>query len=184
MARPFLEVLTRTFGARPRLLQNNVASLQAQTCPDWLQTILVDEECRGVSWAQENMANYAHNLQGEYIWILDDDDRAIYPELVAELKTIAAEHNPDVMMVRMNHKERGILPDAAHWGRPPEHGFIGCSAYIVRRELWQAHAAAFIPGTYYSDFTFIKAIFESDPIVYWHYIVASEVQMIGLGKPE
>lgn len=184
MARPFLEVLTRTFNQRPRMLTNNIESLMNQDCPDWLQTILSDEEARGVAWAQENMANYSTHLQGEYIWILDDDDMAIHPALVCELKDIAREHQPDVIMVKMDHKERGVLPDSAHWGKPPVHGFIGCSAYIVKRELWQAHAGAFLPGTYSSDFTFIKSIFDSEPSIYWHDVIASQVQRIGLGKPE
>ncbi len=184
MASPFLEVLTRTFNQRPRMLACNIDSLMTQSCPDWLQTILADEEARGVAWAQENMANYSTQLQGEYIWILDDDDMCNRKTLVCELKEIAGQRDPDAIMVKMDHKERGVLPDEAHWGKPPEHGFIGCSAYIVKRELWQAHAGAFLPGTYYSDFTFIKSIFDSEPNVYWHDVIASRVQKIGLGKPE
>ena len=180
----FLEVITRTFNQRPRMLARNVASLHGLTDADWMQTILVDEQGRGVAWAQENMANYSTQLQGRYIWILDDDDMCIRRTLLSELKTIAEDHDPDVIMVRMDHKERGILPDRAHWEAPPVHGFIGCSAYIVKRDVWQGHAGAFIPGTYYSDFTFIQSIFESGQRIYWHDVIASQVQAIGLGRAE
>lgn len=180
---PFLEVITRYF-KRPRMFRLNRLSLQVQTCQDWMQTVLIDNLGQGVAWANENLGAWAPKLQGEYIWILDDDDQCIRPTFVAELLAIATELNPDVIMVKMDHKERRVLPDVAHWGQPPAHGFIGCSAYVVKRQVWQQHAAAWYPGTYYSDFNFIAAVFNSGPKVYWHDVIASEVQRISLGQPE
>jgi hypothetical protein len=72
----FLEVLTRCY-RRPGLLAANQASLRAQTCADWTQTLLVDEEGRGIAWSYVNMAGYAPHLVGEYVWILDDDDLCV-----------------------------------------------------------------------------------------------------------
>ena len=74
---------------------------------------------RGVGWSYENLAAYADQLQGEYIWILDDDDMCTRRTLVYELEQIAQSDNPDVIMVRMNHQERGILPDAQGWRSTP-----------------------------------------------------------------
>lgn len=179
----FLEVLTRCY-KRPVMLGNNRRSLAAQTDPDWEQVFLDDVVGRGVPWAQENLAHYSTHLRGRYIWILDDDDQCIRPTLVAELKAIAAAHDPDVIMVKMDHGIRGILPDVGYWGQPPVCAHVGCSAYVVRREVWQAHAAAWLPGSYASDFNFINAIFASNPRVYWHEVIASEVQRISLGYPE
>jgi glycosyltransferase involved in cell wall biosynthesis len=182
MAR-FLEIVTRYF-LRPALLAKNKASLAAQTDDDWQQTLLIDSIGRGINWASENLGMYAPNLVGQYIWLLDDDDECIRPTLVAELKQIVAEHQPDVIMLKMDHGPRGILPDADTWQQPPVHGYIGCSAYVVSRELWLRHCMAWLPGEYHSDFNFIATVFAHQPLVYWHDVVASRVQQIGLGRPE
>ena len=181
---PFLEVLTRTFGKRPHLLAINQESLRRQTDSDWIQIILMDAEARGIGFATEQMAAYAPNLVGEYIFCLDDDDTCICPTLVADLKRIAAEHNPDVIMLRMDHGGWRILPGADTWGQAPVVGRIGCSAFVVRRPVWQAHAGAMVPGHYASDFDFINSIWHAEPAVYWHDVVASRVMRQSFGRPE
>lgn len=179
----FLEILTRCY-KRPKLLAVNQKALAEQTDTDWVQTLLRDEVGRGVGASYVRLAAYAPYLVGEYVWILDDDDMCIRPSLVAELKTIAQIDNSDVVMVRMDHGPRGVLPRADQWGKWPECGGIGVSGYIVRRDVWQAHAHAFLPGHYAADFDFINAIFTSGASVHWHNVIASRVQVIGLGRPE
>jgi hypothetical protein len=167
------------------MLARNMASLKAQTCDDFRQTFLVDEVGRGVGWAAENVAMYAPHLVGRYIWLLDDDDECIRSTLVAELKQIAAQHDPDVIMLQMNHGAAlGILPRLGDWGQKVTLGGVGCSAYVVRRQVWLAHATAWLPGMYHSDFNFIAAIFEAGPAIYWHKVVASRVQRVSTGRAE
>jgi len=180
---PFLEVLTRCY-QRPRMLAINRASLWAQTDPDWGQTLLVDDVGRGINWATENLAAYAPKLIGTYVLILDDDDMLICPTLVADLKCLAAEFDPDVIMLRMDHGGGVVLPDDDTWGHGPVLGRIGCSAFVVRRAVWQAHAGAMVPGQYHSDFLLIEAIWRDDPRVYWHNVVASRVMKQSFGQPE
>lgn len=179
----FLQILTRCF-RRPRLLMANLRSLEAQTDPDWQQSFLVDGEGRGVGPAQTMLANFAPYVSGEMIWILDDDDKCVRPTLVQEVKAIAAEHQPDCVMVRMDHGQGRILPDDAHWQRPPALSYIGCSAFIVKRQLWQRFAPVFAGAKYTSDFDFIEAVFGSDPEVYWHDVIASQAQRVSVGMPE
>jgi len=179
---PFLEILTRCY-KRPTMLAANQASLRAQTDGDWVQTLLVDEVGRGIAWAHEHMAAYAPHLVGDYIWILDDDDLCIWPQFVAGLKSIAKQHDPDVIMVRMDHGYGRILP-SARWGRSPQVSEIGTSAYVVRRAVWQAHAGAMAPGKYTSDFEFIDSIWQAVPAVYWWDVIASRVQVQSLGAAE
>lgn len=183
MAAPFLEILTRCY-KRPRMLAVNQASLRAQTDPDWIQTLIVDDVGRGMAWAQENLAMCGPRLAGNYIWILDDDDECILPSLVADLKWIAEARRPDVIMLKMDHAERGVLPDDPYWGDTIEAGHVGCSAYVIKRDVWQAYAWAWVPGAYDSDFNFIAAIWADQPRVYWHNVIASRVQRISLGRPE
>jgi hypothetical protein len=84
----------------------------------------------------------------------------------------------------MDHGKMGVKPDNGYWGKPPEGGHIGVSAYVTRRDVWQQHAGAFLSAHYASDFDFISAVFASRPAVYWHDVVASRVQRISHGAPE
>lgn len=148
-----------------------------------MQTFLVDATGRGIGWSYDNLAAYAPQLTGDYIWLLDDDDCCIYPELVTGLRTIVDECNPDVVMVRMDHGPLGILPSVG-WGHFPAQGDIGCSAYIVRRSLWQAHSPAMTPGHYASDYDFFRSFMRDCPRICWWDIVASRVQRISNGRAE
>ena len=179
---PFLEVLTRCH-KRPLMLSVNRTSLLMQTCDDWMQTLLIDNEGRGIPWATENMAAYAPSLVGDYVWILDDDDTCIMPDFVEGLRRIATEHDPDVIFVRMDHGSGRILP-TKYWGQAPRCGEIGVSAFVVRRAIWQAHAGALVPGKYTSDYEFINSIWQAQPSVYWWDVVASRVQKQSLGEAE
>lgn len=86
-------------------------------------------------------------------------------------------------MVRMDHGNGRILP-SARWGKSPQVAEIGVSAFVVRRDVWQAHAGAWLPGCYSSDFQFINAVWQSRPQVYWWDVVASRVQRQSYGAAE
>lgn len=180
---PFLEILTRTFNGRPTMLAVNQVSLREQTDGDWVQTLLVDHNRCGIEWSTENMAYYAPRLVGDWIWVLDDDDLCTLPTFVAGLKEIAVLNAPDVIFVRMDHGGGRILP-SARWGKAPRVSEIGVSAFVVRRDVWQAHAGAWTPGEYISDFKFINSIWQSRPVTYWWDVVASKCQRQSEGRAE
>jgi hypothetical protein len=157
----------------------------AQSDADWVQTFIVDTAARGIGASYAALA--AHPVHGEYIWILDDDDECIWRSLVADMRRIVrAKPETQVIMIRMDHgADLGVLPDDAHWGGPPVQGHIGCSAFIVRRDVWQRYASVFAPGHYASDFDFIELVWRSEPVTVWHDVVASRCQMGALhGAPE
>ena len=181
LARPFLRVLTRCY-RRPQMLMRNIASLCDQTCEDWEQTLLVDTQGIGVGAAQRVLAEHGRYIQGEYVWVLDDDDECTRPTLVEELKGIVSVHDADVVMVRMA-REGVVLPEDKYWGVPPVLGHVTCSAPIVRRALWQACSDAW-GESYSGDYDFIAALFDGNPGVYWHDCVASATQRISHGEPE
>jgi len=178
---PFLEIITRTC-KRPALLAANEASIRRQTDGDYVHTILEDQVGLGIGQAQMQLAGYASQLRGRYVWILDDDDMCTRPGLVAELKAIAAQDGePELIMMRMDHGPRGVLPDDLHWQGPPVCGFIGISAYVVRRDVFVRHRAAWLSARYASDFDFIAAAYAAAERVSWFDVVASRVQQIGMG---
>lgn len=179
---PFLEILTRTY-KRPTMLAANQASLAAQTSGDWQQTLLVDEVGRGCAWANAQLGQYAPQLVGDFIWILDDDDVCIDESLVEQLSLIVQVAAPDLIMMRMDHGPLGVLPDGAHWRKRPVRGRIGVSACVIRRELFQRCAWAW-GDAYDGDFDFIDAVWDAKPIVFWYDCIASKVQRISRGAPE
>lgn len=179
----FLEVITRTFGARPTMLQRNLDSLQAQTDPDWTRRLVIDDAARGVAWAVANLSTV--EAVGDYVWALDDDDVCARPELVAELRTIAQTADwPDVIMVRAYHEKFGLLPNNENWQRRPLLGNVGTSCYIVRRDVWNAYRMAWLER-YDGDFWWIDHLWNQPGLRwYWYDVTAAYYpqQSIGAGE--
>jgi hypothetical protein len=182
---PFLEIITRHFAQRPKSLIRNMSSLDAQTDDDWMQTLLIDDVGRGVEWANRQLGVYAPDAEGDYIWILDDDDECIRPTLVSELKAIVAEHEPDLIMLRGDCGNYGVLPPDTLWEQSPQYARICMSGFVVRREVFQWHADAW-PNDLAGDYAFISAVYASTPEekVFWHDVVAMKIQWKGGGRPE
>ncbi len=174
---PFLEVVTRCY-KRPTMLAANIASLMAQTDPDWRQTFLVDHVGIGVAAANARLADV--EPVGDYVWVLDDDDLCIEPRLVAILKQVMGQ---DCYVVQMDHGELGILPPTDHYGKPPVESLIGSSALICRADVWRAEREAWRSGRYASDFDFANSVFAHwQPT--WLNLVASRIQQRSIGAPE
>lgn len=154
----FLEILTRHHSGRPELLKRCEASLDAQTDLDWVQTLLIDDVGRGVFWANGNLGRYAPRLEGEYIWVLDDDDICICDTLIEDLKRTVAETCADVVMVRGEIHTHGIVPDDEHWGQIPEFANVAMPNFVLRRAVWQKHAGMLaVPRG--ADFRMIHDVF-------------------------
>lgn len=177
----FLTVITRTY-KRPHLLARNQASLAAQTDPDFEQILLVDDAGRGVAWANAQLRDVADRITGEYVLVLDDDDRVATPELIADLKVVAWDR-PGVIMTRMDHGPRGILPEPEYVGQLPPRAHVGCSAPIVRADVWRQCAFAW-GAAYDGDYDFLTALFTAGATIAWYPVIATAVQQIGLGQPE
>lgn len=179
---PFLTVLTRTF-RRPRALAANQASLAAQTDPDYEQILLPDDVGRGVAWANAQMRGVGYLIGGQYVMVLDDDDRLVDPALIADLKAISASSRPSVIVTRMDHGELGVLPGAGCWGGLPERGCIGTSAAIVRADVWLAHAGSW-GESYDGDYDFVRAVLGSGASIHWHDRVVSAISKRSMGAAE
>lgn len=180
-----LEIVTRCY-ARTILLAANQTSLRGQTDRDWQQTLLVDNVGRGVTWANAQLASFEPAADTGYVWLLDDDDLCIAPNLVADVRRLATLHAmPPAIIVRMDHGPMGVLPDDEHWRQPPALTRIGCSAIITRADVWRQHRQAWASGRYEADFDFIAAVWQAEAFqIIWHDLVASRVQRVSRGAPE
>lgn len=177
----FLEVITRTFGKRPAMLARNAESLAQQTDPDYEHTIVMDAQARGVAWAVANLATI--EATGEYVWVLDDDDLCCRPTLIAELKAITKDIQPDVIMVRAYHGNFGKLPSDANWQQRPVLANVGTSCYIVRSDVWNAHRNAWVER-YDGDFWFIDHLWDAECSFYWHDYTAAYYPQRLIGAAE
>jgi hypothetical protein len=174
----FLEIITRTFGKRPTWLAENQASLAGLT--DCAQTLVIDEQGRGTTWANQNLATVP--ATGEYVWVLDDDDVCVHPALVADLQALAPF---DVCMVRADHAVFGVLPHEEHWRNPPVLCDIGFSNFVVRGPVWNAHRAKFATwDVYWADFMFIEHLFRQNLNIIWHDVIAARYPRRSLGAAE
>lgn len=173
---PFLEILTRT-GRRPTYFARCQASVDALESDDYVHTLRIDEEWLGWRPAQQWFGEYAPELVGQYVYILDDDDVLKRPTFVDELKYIAAKHDPDVIWVRFDHGPYGVFPPRSLWGKAPRLGKVGISAYVLRRETFQAYADVWASGDYQCDFYLADALYNDGSLThYWHDVIAAGVQ--------
>jgi glycosyltransferase involved in cell wall biosynthesis len=179
----FIEVVTRCY-KRPAMLAANTASLQAQTCADWSQTLLVDNVGMGMAAAQAQLAEFAPT--GDYVLILDDDDMLTDPRVLLGLQfTAQAAGNPPAIIMRVDHGPLGILPADVNWKMRPQGAGIGAPAIVTRRDVWMQHRAAFASARYESDFDFINSVWlEHGPHIAWFDKVGARVQRISRGEAE
>ena len=164
------------------MLARNKASLAAQTCQDYEHVFLVDEA--GIGIAEANRRLSEAQISGEYVYILDDDDEIIDPNFIHDLQAIANQHAPDVIMVRSENGESGILPTCKVWHQRPIEGRISMLNFVVKAGVFKKHAEAFAEKEFAGDFTFINEIFQNGYTVHWHDCVVARIQKRSHGEPE
>jgi glycosyltransferase involved in cell wall biosynthesis len=175
----FLTILTRSF-RRPESLGRCVKSVALQTDPDVEHVIIHDQIGRGVEWSYTNLRSVTPD--GEYVMLLDDDDYLIEPSFVAELKCVTQEQgSPDVVFVGMNVAGT-VMPI---WEHGLRRGYIACSCFVIRRDVWLEHAQDFRPD-YSADFYFIESIMNCDKKHTAAHLdmVASQTGRVSHGQPE
>lgn len=177
----FLTVVTRCY-KRPQALQANVASLNNQTCDDWEQLFIVDEVGRGIGWANRQFARYANQVSGDYVLMLDDDDRLIRDDAIEILKRTAY-NQPEIVIFRGLHGRHGILPSDETWGDKPKSTHISGQDFITRSDVWKAHIEHF-GHEKMGDYAFLSALWPSVQSVVWLDELLVEQQAIGGGEPE
>lgn len=171
---PLLDVVTRHYATprRAALLEQQRASL-AFTSSDWVQTLLVDPHGRGVGASHERLRTY--EPYGRCVWVLDDDDLCLEPNLLELL-----DESADLQIFKMRYGNREkIIPDPITWERGaaaapfpthaarrrfPSHISSQCVVFsrdywLVCRQLWA--------DTYDGDRQFLGAAYDYATRVVW-----------------
>ena len=89
MSKPFLSIVTRCC-RRPVQLTRCIESVVNQTCHDIEQVFLVDKIGRHrenpILWANKQLERYADRVDGEYVYVLDDDGQLADNNVIYEIR--------------------------------------------------------------------------------------------------
>ena len=170
---PFLTFFTRCC-RRPDALQRNVESVLRQTSGNWEQLFVVDQTGRHdedpVLWANKQFERYAHLVEGQYVYALDDDALLVDPRAVEMLCARAGEAIwPNAILVKMRMFNLDKLwrthPFDNIWDLNWEEGdrpnyWVGTGLNIVTRaDTWKSHVPyyQYAPG---GDHRYISSLIQ------------------------
>ena len=177
----FLTIITRCY-KRPRMLGKCIASLERQTCQDWQHITIVDEIGIGIPETFRRMAKRDwSDVQGEYVYFLDDDNLLADVESVRWLRDIT-QGGTDMLIFRAEIGDK-ILPDRAHWGWPPVFRHIDLGCAIVQRDVFFQAAKSF-GARYEGDYDYLSAAYKLAKTHDWLNRCVMRAQQVSHGAPE
>lgn len=166
-ATPFLSIVTRCY-LRPKGFERNQQSIAELNDKDIEQVFITDLTGQGMLAANKSFELVKDAIIGDYVFLLDDDDFIIDPDMVSDLKEVFEKFSPGIIFFKMhiNNTQNCLYPTPNCWGNKPIRGSIGGSCFVVKKEIYQKFIHNF--GTYpMGDFAFINAVWESNPSFYW-----------------
>lgn len=174
------------------MLERCQASVAAQVGCGEIQHVIVEDHVGiGIAGMFAAIEWNAGILDGEWVYVLQDDDELAGPWVVRELeKFLTAEAVTtavttgacDVVMVK-NRKRGNVYP--TFWRVGPELGYVDLGSYVVRREVFVRHAGDF-GKRYAGDFDFIRRLWDAGYEFGWCDVLFAQEQVCepGLGRPE
>ena len=178
----FLSIYTPTY-KRPRLLARCVMSVENQTAWEEIQHVVWrDEVGVGIAGMFAEIPRHVDELVGRYVYVLQDDDWLAAPDVVEELQRFvdALAEAPAVVMVK-NRKGPHTYPE--DWGARPAWAHVDLGNYVVRRDVFAAHAGDF-GKRYEGDFDFIDLLWRTGWRFAWCDLVFARTEGWGKGRPE
>lgn len=178
---PLLTILTRTY-KRPKALAVLQASLARQSCKDFEHVIIRDEIGIGIEQTHINLRS--QSAEGDYVWVLDDDEEVVDWRFVEWLwRSSKSLYKPRLIVAPYTRHYPGagtqFLPDA--W--PPKRDHIASNNIIVDHALWYSTRESW--GTSYSgDFDWIAEVWKQVPSAQFYLGTVVVSQTVSLGAPE
>ena len=182
--KPFLTIVTRCC-QRPKMLAENIQSVRAQTCHDVEQIFIPDRTRQGIQKADRALGENADRVNGEYVYILDDDCMLIDPQFVESVVGIVREHHPDIVMVKSRRppgppSRQALVPTV--WEQPLRHGACNCLCYVMRAELWKRYIEWFGKKPWGGDWWFLERVLKENPKIVWLDRIVADARQLGRGK--
>ncbi|MES2397943.1 MAG: hypothetical protein V4549_18165 [Bacteroidota bacterium] len=184
--KPFLSIVTRKY-KRPNGFSKNQESIESLTNKEIEQIFITDPVGYGMLEANQSFEYVKNAVSGKYVFLLDDDDFIVNPEMVSELKEIAKEfNNPDVIVFKMLIKNANNCdyPTNDVWSsKKPIAGSIGGSCFVVTKEIYNKFIHHFGKQRM-GDFSFINEVFNSGIRSHWYDCRMSETGKVSRGAKE
>lgn len=177
----FLTIYTPTY-KRPKALAVCVESVLTQHKGWHVQHLIVpDEVGLGIDGMYADIINHVDEVNGEYVFMLSDDDMLCNDKFVSNLLDFTKDNEkPEVIIIKAI-KEGRILPSI--WNAKPQLGHIDISCFVVRSDIWKVNADKW-GKRYEGDFDFINSLWEQGYQFNWMDVVAVKAQRISRGQPE
>jgi len=179
--RPFITIITRHFNSENRIkwFELNKKSIEMQTDNDYVHLILEDKIGIGSHKANLMFNENKDFVEGEYVFMLDDDDCFIRNDFISDMKSISIKYNyPEIIFVQMTLGGR-LIPDEFCWKKTKmKKNHIGTSCFVMRRDIWKKNIHMFSESQT-GDFDFIDHVYNGGPTVYWQEKIYTEVNNIG-----
>lgn len=167
-----LSIITRVY-KRPKMLAELERSLEAQTMKGFEHIQLIDWVGVGIPKANARLRNVS--VSGDYVLVLDDDDKLCDPTFVERLSKIKA----DVVVLKWQRDKDRILPDLL----PLQLNHCGTSNVVVSKALWEKHSKAW-GEKWAGDWDYIESVLSSFPKIVHMEGVVIQSQRISMGRPE
>jgi hypothetical protein len=141
-----------------------------QTDPDFEHIIISDDIAHGLYWANRQIKEQAHKLQGQFVYILDDDDYIANPNFIKDFKEYIGQYSAITSKILVVC--RGILNDELFpkiWKENFDEGARGKIAapnMIVSRALFDKCAYAWDQPRA-GDFNFLMEAVKLLPHIFW-----------------
>jgi hypothetical protein len=167
------------------MLAANIKSVLAQTDKD-IEQIFIPDSSRKVEVGKAN-AQFALNVdrvQGQYVYVLDDDTMLTNNNFVATLKRFVRKNDtPGVIMVKSKRPQFApkVLPKTDAWGKRQNLriGATNVLCYVTRSDLWKQKVHHWNVNAA-GDWTFLKSLVRMKEIKFvWLPIVAAQTQQVG-----
>lgn len=163
-AKPFLTIITRCF-RRPKLLAVNIKAVDDQTDGDIQHLLFQDRKGVGIEGANKSFFRLRNHVEGQWVYLVDDDDLLIYPDFVKDLKVIVQRENPQVIMVKARMCGTGnVLPQP--WKGAPVLCRLSTLNFVIRVDLWKEYIFHFGKPSA-GDFGFFRMVWKAKPQVFW-----------------
>lgn len=181
----FLTFVTRAC-QRPKMLTENIASVKAQTCHDWEQIFIPDRERKSIQVADRALHENRHRVDGDYVYILDDDGMLLEPKFVESVKVAVQRTGADIVMVKSRRPPgppsmQDVVPVPGAWGGNLYHGACNCLCYVMRAGLWKEHIVNFGVKPWGGDWWFLSAVLATNPTLYWLDMIVADARQLGRG---
>jgi hypothetical protein len=183
---PFLTIVTRHApNHRAEKIKANEDSINSQIEKNFEQLIIEDTEGLGMVVANKAFDTFKHEVNGQYVHLLDDDDYYDKDSFTLRMEEVAKANNyPDFIFFKMwigTGDGDNIYPKPDCWGDVPKIARIGGSCFIVKNEIYQEMIHHFGLRRC-GDFNFLKNCFANNPTRVWHDELMCRTGSVGRGK--